>query len=562
MVFTIFSITLVALGSKRFASISNLGMIASTSPLYFVGIAILILAIVLGLCNNHVSPSLSIIQVLLLEGFLWYVPAQIFPSLPFPGSNHDFYFYSNWFGLLKAGHLQPQVLSYQAYPGAYLLISEIITIVGFSNAVTLFQLTPFILNVAVTLFLLVGFRAIIGKDQSRVVILAILIFQLFNFTGVLAVYTFFSVGYVFFYLGLSLAAAFGVFSSRARRLGNKELLLLFLLFAAVSITHPEIPLVLLGVLIFPLTFKAILTKNTNEVLQVLRMGIVLASVIIGWVFIGGYAFLHGFGPGIVTAFLNPLGTFLGAGTVQLLNSAAGGHLITNYLKIATTLLVAFVALPMVIEGIMKRSVPVMSLVLGLLGIAFTAVLVGNIQGFGYVPRVFSYSLPILAVFAGVTLSRARRLTTIIILVFLTISVPIFFATNYSDLAVDNIPPSVIDASVYFAGHAPLASQTNHANIYELQIIGFYGYNLNTIYPYYSIIFPNNNPQLNSPSNLFSAKSLQGISYFVLGSNTAQQVGFFYGNSSRIREATVLSTSNSSYNLVYSGNTTLLFSLRT
>ncbi len=553
--------TIVCFGAiKRYPiADTNFGMISTLPVSYLIGIGILAIALV---TQNYMKIDSNLfrwIQVILLELYLWYFPSLMYPVLPFPGSNHDFLFYPNWLEIAANGHLQFGLFFGQGFPGPYVLMASFTTVLNITNYNTVFQITPLLLNLIVSLFLYVFFRSILGPVRVGIAFICIAIFECLNFTGVLSVYTFFSMGYVYFYFALAMFSLFGFFGSASRRLSRSGLVIMLTLFGALSITHPEIPLVLLGmffIIDFGLSaYTKTLESFRNSIYLVVSLGIIVLS----WIFTGGFVLLASYGSGLREALFSPFASFIFQGVNLPLSNGSQAHILTSYIKVAVVIATTLLAVPSLLFNVVKRDNVHIRIFLGCLGIGLSALLLGNIQGFAYLPRVFAYLLPFFALLIVGTLSRNKKIFFPTVLILLLVISPMFFVTNYSDISGDVIPPNVMAAANYFSHNAPPLQNPGALEIYEFQIIGYYGSNPNTMSPYYNVVFPENQPYQFNASNLFSPASLGSSSYFVLGSNTAQQVAFYYGNSSRAYEVEKLALADSSYAEIYTNPSVMLFS---
>ncbi|MDG6905009.1 MAG: hypothetical protein JRN20_04395 [Nitrososphaerota archaeon] len=541
---------------------SNYGMIASLPVTLLVGLAALVAAIVVQSSVRHGTPF-ALVQFLILLGYLWLAPAFLYPALPFPASNHDLVFYTQWFPIIKSGHLDASVYTNQYYPISNLIAAESLQVFGVDNYEAFFLYVPFLLNVGASIFLGLFFKNLFSASQRKYVFVCLSAFQLLNFTGVLCVYTFFSVGYIFFYFGLSVLASIGFFRIGNYRIILPALPLMIVIFIALALSHPEIPLVYLGLIAVVILGNAIINRKWDDLIGSLKIVFLFSCIILAWMAFGAFPLLQSFGPSFLKSLTSNLLSFLYQGSVLPISSATQAKVLLDYTKIALFSFVSCLALISLVPALIHKHSVSRILFLSFLSIGFVSLFVGNIQGYGYIPRIFAYSLPFLLVLDLWTFQKPKRLTSFGIILFLIIASTAFFATNYSDLPVDRVPATDFSASSFFDHYAPALSIIGERNIYEFQQIGFFGSNLQSLNPYYNWVWPFSRVRAYTfnDSELYSSSSLSTMSFFVLGSTAAAQAEFDGGNkaSAVIAEATIDAISNPEYGVIYSSNYVVIFS---
>ncbi len=494
------------------------------------------------------------LALILLEACLWLVPLRLMPILPFAGSNHDFTLFPDLLGLTLTGHLNPNALIYQSLPGFYILGSAFLTLSGMQNYLQIFEFTPFCLNLVASVFLYIFFRALLKPSHTNLALVAVALFELLNFAGVTTEFAFFSLAYLYFYFGLAVFAGLGFFERQLRKIGGGGYLTLFLLFGAMSITHPEVALALLSVLFLVTTGRSIASKKWSLIRSYLTLDILMTSILFSWTLYGATSFISAFQSTFRLALeFSPL-SFLWGGTVTTISTASQGHAASDLVKTGVVASVCILSLPALAR--MRRGGVVSIMSYALIGIVIEAVLVGNFQGVSFVPRFFGYALPFILILNVLSLRHSKHVF-VLTAVFLVASSPAFVATSYANVEVDLLPSSVIQAATYFGNMLPSLTEYGQYSVYEFQVLGTYGPNPSNMIPYIDILSPTSQ-LIPSAADFFSTSALATASFIVTGTNTQQFISFYGGSVNAASEVTNHLAENSSYDVVYSSSSVILF----
>lgn len=551
------------------SEISPYGMIGTMQLTYLLGVSLLVVALCLSNFSGNRGSPFTWIQFIILLAYLWYLPVLIYPVLPFPASNHDFVFFPAWYSVIANGHLDFSTYGvfFQPYPASYLLMATLLVVLHLDNYVSVFQLTPFLLNLLSSLFLYAFFKSAFGDNHSKFVFPALALFQLLNFSGILAVYTFFSIGYLYYYIVLGLLSVTGFFAGKISSIGRRAWLLLMPVVISLELTHPEIPIAVMAMMmVVGLGSRVRKTPIAN---YQLRLAYLSGVIFLAWAIFAAYilnasiipVFFQSLTQGILVFFRSAI-----PGQVSVTSS----HILTDYVKIFTVFGVGILAIPALVKIISNRHM--LWIFFSMLGLALEALTVGNIQGYSFVIRILAYTLPFLVfldIYSIILLVgkssaptnpvKVKR-TGYLVVALLIILAPVFYVNNYSNLQSDLIPSAVISASAYFTSHVPPLDSPFAGFVYSFQPINDFGSNLHALSPYYSsgISGAFGNYGLQNSTSLFSLRELSKSEYFVIGENTLQQADFYGGTQLRALVISATSRANSVYPLVYSDNEVTIY----
>ena len=88
--------------------VGDYGLLGSLSPIYYIGFGVALVGCVVGFMFPHTLRGLVLAQVLVVEAYMWLLPALWFSGLIFPASAHDIFFYPDSASIMITGHINPE----------------------------------------------------------------------------------------------------------------------------------------------------------------------------------------------------------------------------------------------------------------------------------------------------------------------------------------------------------------------------------------------------------------------------------------------------------------------
>lgn len=522
----------LALSSR---DISIYGLINSLSPLYILAVAILVFAFLLQVTSNPAMNHVKLIQFVLLETYIWGIPAFFYPGLRFPASAHDLFFYSSIASVVSTGHLSPQLYTYQGWPFPYILVSVIWKVVGPISFIMISKSTPFLLNLFASLMVLNLLRSYF-RLESHLAMIGVLFFQLFNYTEQFTTFAPFSLAFVLYY-----SCVFWILPRLLKRsklkISIKDMVVLLLFIAALSLTHPVIAALLTGGLLFMSCADATILKSLE-----LRIFLLSSLLIIIWgLYFPATSFID---YNLQYVLRNPflvLNSFVG-GTVSTFASASPAHLLVDSVKTILLLLLIGTAIPAFLIGVRSRNLVLFRVILFSVGTVGVAVTIGGLQGGTINTYWLASVLPLLILFDLVTISFLKRWNVLpILFVLLTLSVPLSYLVLYGNIATESVPYLLIPQSNFYSTYDSMPSVTGQQTVLSFGLLGYYGTNLNTIYPYLYILVP---PYCQCTSSLHE-------NFIQVGQSNRLSYLYQFGNDSILNSVYANLFKDRSFDLIYS-----------
>ena len=522
-------------------ALGYLGLLDSLSPLVVIGLCLCVLSLVLQEVSTTSSNVVMLLQLMLINAYIWTIPAVLFSGLTLPAGGVSFLFYSNTAAIGQTGHIAPSTYQYQSWPLQYIFLLEI-KVMSSLGYLQLFQLAAFLENAVVSILLLIFFRVWLEKGREQFAFIGVAFFQLFSFDTPLTAFSPYSFGYILFYAAL--AFFFWSFSSFTFTRSKKSSVTVFILLCALAVTHPEVAFVLLVAILLARVGASVRTRQFSlERYDIVILG---ALVTTAWFIYGAVAYVSG---GNLSSYFSQAFNFLAEvlPTVHTsLGTASPGHLLVNQIRLALILVLAVGSIPVILKGVFERQTTYIVLLSFVLGIGFSFLIVGNIQGPGYLYRLLAYVLPIVVLgdFVGLTFLSRRKMFSALIIISL-LAVPICYITTYGGIQSDYVPTTVIQTATYYSQFVPNHS---HYDIFATQaVVGFYGNNLESINPYTTydsgIVFIADYNVTLLPASDFKI--------VLLGQDAVQQLSYLSGNLTAVGNAVALLDMSHQHDLVYS-----------
>jgi hypothetical protein len=510
------------------------GLLGGLNWMYYVGLGFALVALGVESMSKKPRKSIMWLTVLLSQIYIWVLPELTFSGLVMPAANHDLVFYPDTFSIVMHSHITAEQQLYQSWPGPYILGAILKLIFQSSSYIQLFDLMPIIDNMAVSILLYCFLSNYLGAGYSILAFIGISVFGVFNFTETLTTLTPFSSSYVLFYACTLILL---ILILRNGSSNKKTILIILIFFTSLSISHPEVGLAAVLAVTASFIPDALKRKAMMKLpFLLLFLGLALISL---WASIAAISYLRGYTLGI---FLNHL--FNVFGSVSEITTAVAStsklHELLNNLRLWVVIFMVGGALPALFKGNVRKDVNYQRIFCYAMGIGIAATIAGNIQTIGYPVRVFAYLLPVIIFLDLVSLSFLSRKTLIVVLVLVLAALsPISVALVYGNMPSEAVPDSSIQASIYYDTYAAIQSSNGWNTILEGQYVGFYGQNLNILYPYsqrvyFGVRFPS------QPSDNF----------IVLGRVTQVEQQFLTGNGIMIDAASLDLNSQQDYYLIY------------
>lgn len=467
-----FSLSLV-LGalSINFADlrIGTYGLIHSLPPTYFLALLFLGLSFLITVKFNSSNTLFLFLHLIALVIFLYFVAALIEATPRFP---YVYHVYGHTDYILRNGHVDTALFTYQYWPGQQYLGA---TIVG----VTHLNPTVFLIGYPITLQLisLPLLYAIMRRvsDNPKIVWGGLWFYYVTGWVNQ-GYYTSAANGYLLF-LFIIFMVLFGIVRNREKKSTGRApiLIILAVLFAALVMGHllsSIVTLSCLAILYVLFRVKGLFGIKRPRSLSLLAPGL-LAIMLIVWLYnpLGGY--LSGTAVEVPSDNSGELTETIIAnqGTASEMfhfesnlrstyESAVGAafglgeqHTKVMYLKVAFTGIILGLSFLGFLYEVTRRQIRFSSTVVLslLLGISIVPLVVGSYSG-EIASRILGYSLPFLAFFAAKNLST--KALSIPLIAFLVIAPVLFVASAYGNEKFDYVSPAEIKGVEFFYEHAP------------------------------------------------------------------------------------------------------------
>ncbi len=541
---TMVSVPVLIIGAELSSNtIGEYGLISNLSYVYIAGLVCCLASLGLESISSSPSETIMWLDLLITVAYLWIGPILIFPGLPMPAEGHDLQYYSTTASITSSGHLNPQAYIYQSWPGAYLFFAIVKMIFFPLSYVQLYRLVPLVYNLLVLIVTFCFSRSFVGRKHVAIPFIAAGFMELFNFSTTLTSVSPFSFPFVIFY-----AAVFLIFSLKLEGASLKRLSIIsFIFFISLSTIHPEIAFVAI-VAIFSMSVPAIIKREISiwNALQLPILGLLFDGC---WTLIAALPFLNNFGPSTIFGSLFHITTSLVSGSVERFAGISSAYSFIDSIRLVLFLVLVSGMFPVLIMRSFMRHRSYLMLLSMILFIGIAFVVVGNAQGQSYPVRVFAYLLPIIVVMDVISIFQLpRKIVMPALILALIISGPVSLTVLYGDLGADYVPPASIQSSVFFSSHVSLSKFSQPPVILTDQLIGDYGYNLSTIYPF------------SYPAWVQSALGSNAFQFIALGHLSINIESFLIPNGSTIISNAMDNLSiNPNYDTVYSSGVVVLYS---
>lgn len=423
----------VGLSSFRPDAVGGTGLLSILHPGVFLSWTILVGVIAIGSITGDRSSVLLWAKIILAIVILWATPLLVGASYPALRNSHIFYGMTDF--IQREGRLAPDILWYHAWPSAWILLAEIIELLGLNDPWPLLRLSPLLFQFVLLPILVFCLRESLGHTQSAVIGPAIILFYLANWVGVAA--------WQPSALGIALLmVAFGWLFFLVRKPHESESLGILGLILALALTFSHF----LSVGVFVAVVAAILLFRRRGTWAFLSLVVISVST---WAVYWGHDFVAARASFLSDRILDIRLLFQLGFSDRLQGMANQVHRWVNVVKVVTSGL--FVALA--IAGILKvffskrGSEGDRVSVTGLIGILCFVVLMGASYLWELPDRVFLFSLPFMIHFIA-RLQETSNLK-VLLLPVIWICFPLFFISTHGNAIVDYYSPQAQRAVVFF-----------------------------------------------------------------------------------------------------------------
>jgi hypothetical protein len=523
--------------------ISIYGLIGSLSPLYFMAVALLLMAMYIATSLGKKHNVLLIFQFILFEVYLWGIPAFFYQGLRFPAAAHDLFFYSDIASIEKFGKLNPALYVYQGWPIPYLLDSIVWKILGPVPYLDLSRAAPLLINLFASLLTLNLIKQFFRTHALQTAIFGVVFFQLFNYTEQFTTMAPFAIAFILYY-----ACTFTILPRLIRggqaRPGLPEMILLLLFVATLSATHPVVDIIMISGFVFSFLTRPSLTKST--LMYILFFSVVLVSL---WgLFFPSLGFLIPTLKFYLQNHLTVLNSFFG-GTASSFVGVSYEHSIVNWTKIALLFGLVLLAAPGLFYNIKLKNIRIVRLLFFVFGTFLAAITIGSLQGGNINAYWLASIIPILILFDLFTVIKLKsRFIKPLILLVLAISVPVSYLVLYGNIATESVPQSTLVVSQFFSAYDNPTPVPGMQTLLLSGLVGYYGSNLKTITPYVYL----------TPVEPCSCAISLASTFVEIGQSDRLSYLYQWGNDSIITSTYNSLLGNPSFDLVYSSALNRLF----
>jgi hypothetical protein len=384
--------------------------------------------------------------------------------------------------------------------------------------------------------------------------LGAILFQLFDFPGLLTTATPFTLGHILFYSFVLVAGALAV--SRIGTLGSKPFIIISAVFvSALSVSYPLTSVE--GAFCISALCGYALFNRMASMRSLVWLPIVLFLIIGGWSAFFSGSILTAFS-GILTSSLSRFISSLVGGTAQSLNQTSPAHSFVNSAKVMVLAAVIIGAIPSLLRGVFRRIEVIRRIFVVFLGLAISAVFLAGIQGMNYGVYFFTVVLPFLIFLDLVTLSNLKvRSLKVFVLILLVVSTPASLLVVYGNVNNESPGNPMIGASTFYSSYRGQDVRTETLVGFQL---GSYGSDLGTLYPYTNQIIL---PDSEVPAPIFYLPAFHDVQtykvdFVVIGNDAYQVAKYTTGSSSSLNSFTTAITSSTVWQLAYSSGHVEIF----
>jgi len=438
------------------------GLIHSYPVIFFVALGILTIASAILWVSKEKCGKLLFLQLLFLITSLWLTPLLIGgvgnsqPSLV-----TSFTEYGNADYIVRLAHFNPDISWRLNWPGVYIISAEIVELLKLTKPDTMIAILPFLWQLVILLPLYLIFKNTLGDDQRNYRWAALWILYLGGWSEVAVVHTqTISNLFVFVLLAiLTIKLLHKNFGSVGSTIAS------VIITASLTVTH-----LMTSVVAMVLIFAMSIPKRVTDYSLVIVSFIFISA----WLIYGTFSFFAGHLPAFVDKIVRL--DLLLSSSVSARQAGNGSHMTVVQVRLIFTILFGAIALLGFLFGYKRKLNADSTMVI--MGIAILAVAVVMGAGYGWeTPQRFFFFILVPVAYFMVKLLH-NRVTAIILIVLLVVSLPFYFISRYGNQGEDYSSPSTITSLHFFEDHTSRGIVVSNSvfgstmNIEGYQIISF------------------------------------------------------------------------------------------